>query len=455
MGRLKISLFCVCVLLFSVMGCVENEPSTQVTNPVKERDAVTRALEELTSQFDAEGNLALDENPTGNIVFDFCFTFVYPLNLSYSDGSIKQLNRLEDLIAVLLNTRDDFYVNGISFPFNVELFDEATGAVVKQSVEDESAFEALLARCEFDDNYVCIEVYDPVCVSVLDPKGKPFTVTYPNSCYAGLDGFSEDDFLVDCKDKRQMPSLENPCFEWVFPLEIEDDEGRFVRVETKRDLKTSCYGMYDWTYVYPRKVELEDGTLEVLESEDGLFGLFEKCKNDAWEDNCICTKEYDPVCVAVIDPKTNAQTFETFSNPCMARCAGFTEGDFVDCSEKEKAVLAKNKRLWTSFDIRSYRFDLLVSCYCLIEEPYSIKVVDGLVTEVSGNEAWGHEGWPMTLDALFEESSERLEQTPFISRIKYHKTYGYPTHVFFDMEAMMADEEVGFSVSNFEILPLE
>ena len=160
-----------------------------MTNPVKERDAVTRALEELTSQFDAEGNLALDENPTGNIVFDFCFTFVYPLNLSYSDGSIKQLNRLEDLIAVLLNTRDDFYVNGISFPFNVELFDEATGAVVKQSVEDESAFEALLARCEFDDNYVCIEVYDPVCVSVLDPKGKPFTVTYPKACCAGLDGF--------------------------------------------------------------------------------------------------------------------------------------------------------------------------------------------------------------------------------------------------------------------------
>lgn len=43
-------------------------------------------------------------------------------------------------------------------------------------------------------------------------------------------------------------------------------------------------------------------------------------------DVCICTQDYDPVCVA-----TPNGGVITYPNPCFAMCDGFTSDDFVDC----------------------------------------------------------------------------------------------------------------------------
>jgi hypothetical protein len=41
--------------------------------------------------------------------------------------------------------------------------------------------------------------------------------------------------------------------------------------------------------------------------------------------NCICTMEYDPVCVRV-----NGVRYR-YGNPCMAACDGYGEDDYVRC----------------------------------------------------------------------------------------------------------------------------
>jgi len=41
--------------------------------------------------------------------------------------------------------------------------------------------------------------------------------------------------------------------------------------------------------------------------------------------NCICTQEYDPVCI-----KENGVRYR-YSNPCMAACDGYGEEDFINC----------------------------------------------------------------------------------------------------------------------------
>ena len=41
--------------------------------------------------------------------------------------------------------------------------------------------------------------------------------------------------------------------------------------------------------------------------------------------NCICTQEYDPVCI-----KENGVRYR-YSNPCMAACDGYSEDDYVRC----------------------------------------------------------------------------------------------------------------------------
>jgi len=41
--------------------------------------------------------------------------------------------------------------------------------------------------------------------------------------------------------------------------------------------------------------------------------------------NCICTMEYDPVCVRVGGVRYR------YGNPCMAACDGYGEDDYVRC----------------------------------------------------------------------------------------------------------------------------
>lgn len=43
--------------------------------------------------------------------------------------------------------------------------------------------------------------------------------------------------------------------------------------------------------------------------------------------DCICTMEYDPVCV-----KENGVRYR-YANPCAARCDGYTEDDYFRCPE--------------------------------------------------------------------------------------------------------------------------
>ena len=43
-------------------------------------------------------------------------------------------------------------------------------------------------------------------------------------------------------------------------------------------------------------------------------------------DRCICTEEYNPVCV---EARGNQIQYD---NPCKARCAGFNESNFVSCT---------------------------------------------------------------------------------------------------------------------------
>ena len=100
----------------------------------------------------------------------------------------------------------------------------------------------------------------------------------------------------------------------------------------------------------------------------------------------------------------------------------------------------------------SYSFDLVVSCYCTIQEPYQIQVINGKVAKIKGNEAWGSEGIPTTVDALFDTILKKLGQKPFQFNLEFDSEYGYPSDVYFDMEEMIADEEIGYSISNFKIL---
>ena len=57
-----------------------------------------------------------------------------------------------------------------------------------------------------------------------------------------------------------------------------------------------------------------------------------------------------------------------------------------------------------------------------------------------------------TIDRIFEFIELKLDDEPEFYDIEYDSEYGYPNYLFFDMSKMIADEEIGYHISNFKIL---
>ena len=57
-----------------------------------------------------------------------------------------------------------------------------------------------------------------------------------------------------------------------------------------------------------------------------------------------------------------------------------------------------------------------------------------------------------TVDELFNIIDEKLKDDPFIFTLKFDQTYGFPIDIYFDMDEMIADEEIGYTISDFKII---
>lgn len=336
MKNLKFAFLSMFMALFLVTACTNNEPALEEQQDTEESQSITAALGELRTQFDDDGNVTETDNPAGNVVFDFCFDFVYPLTLSYNNGTTVTVDDLDGLIDIMISSTNDLYISGIAFPFDVETFNDDTDAIEIETINNEEEFIALLESCEFDDIEICecFEDYNPVCVEVTDPNGETFTITYPNACYAECDGFTEDDFLESCEDDYNCPGGTD-CFTLNFPITIITDNNETITVNSQEELDSALYDAYYFDFVYPFTVTLEDETVVTINSAEDLEAVLADCFGDIGGGNdCIeCADTvFDPVCIEYTGPNGDI-TVAVFPNLCYAECEGFTQDDVVDCED--------------------------------------------------------------------------------------------------------------------------
>ena len=187
------------ILVISI-ACTNDDSNIELAE-VHQSTSIQNALNQLRNYYHEDGTINEDMNPTNNLVFDFCFEFIYPLSLSYNNQVIVTVNSIEELINVIINSSQELYIDGVVFPFDVTLYDVESNELVVQTINNEEEFSNLIADCYFNDPCICTEEYDPVCVEII-ANDSVMVITFPNSCYAFCEGFTESD-LVNCENNTE------------------------------------------------------------------------------------------------------------------------------------------------------------------------------------------------------------------------------------------------------------
>ena len=112
---------------------------------------------------------------------------------------------------------------------------------------------------------------------------------------------------------------------------------------------------------------------------------------------------------------------------------------------------------WESSGIDSYQFHYKLNCFCFgpAVQGVTIVVKNGQVVQVILDEtdapADDIESFE-TIDTLFDQIDKFDKDEVYSYSATYDPDLGYPVFFAVDVDAMMADEEWGFAVSNFSII---
>ena len=127
---------------------------------------------------------------------------------------------------------------------------------------------------------------------------------------------------------------------------------------------------------------------------------------------------------------------------------------------KELALhdLAQAKAKWIKADVKQYRMDQSVSCFCYFENPeantWSINETIG--GEILINDEPNIKSYPFakTVNQLFGAIEEYINREPYpnVISVEYNPLIGFPQSLYVDLDEMIADEEIGWEQKNFKVL---
>jgi hypothetical protein len=264
MKKIKILLLLLTVAVGGFYSCTDNDP---VENEVVTTKSIS--LRTTLNEIKKANNISGKNSLTTDDQF-FCFNFVFPITLAYNDGTVITVATYDGLLEVLTNETSTLYIEGIEFPFQVQ----QEGAIT--TINNEAEFFALIDDCIF---------------------------------------YTVNDIVFDFT-----------CYSIVFPISVVNANGDTMEVNNQTELvnlasPTPTGTSYQLDIVFPISVVQNDQTIVI----DNLYEFFD-LNNDCSSSSCICTADYNPVCV-----QTSAGIVE-YSNMCHAECDGYTAADLVSCN---------------------------------------------------------------------------------------------------------------------------
>ena len=123
--------------------------------------------------------------------------------------------------------------------------------------------------------------------------------------------------------------------------------------------------------------------------------------------------------------------------------------------ETDLSRLQAQRNLWEKQNIKAYSIAQQMHCFCPVElvAIFEVTVSNGQIIQVDGEPYTPEQHAHLkSIDETFAYLESRLQDTPDHFTIEYEATYGFPLDFYIDQSEMMADEEIGYSFSNFRIL---
>ena len=125
-------------------------------------------------------------------------------------------------------------------------------------------------------------------------------------------------------------------------------------------------------------------------------------------------------------------------------------------SQTQEQLLDENRRLWESKAIEAYQFIQSISCFCTLEYTRAkvLRVQDKVLIAVDGQtnfEETSSNAY-LTVEEAFAYIEHRLSEDHFDFSIDYHEDYGFPQQFYFDRSEMIADDEIGYRFTAFEVV---
>ena len=123
----------------------------------------------------------------------------------------------------------------------------------------------------------------------------------------------------------------------------------------------------------------------------------------------------------------------------------------VKNSEILSEDISAEEKKWRDQGIEDYEFTLQISCFCIREYTLPKRIV------VENNQVISVDGTPFeelndssfrTIDGFFNYIRETRERNPEEENITYDPKLGYPTYIYFDISYSIADEEIGYTISD-------
>ncbi|MDB5012260.1 MAG: hypothetical protein JWQ25_462 [Daejeonella sp.] len=111
-----------------------------------------------------------------------------------------------------------------------------------------------------------------------------------------------------------------------------------------------------------------------------------------------------------------------------------------------------NYKKWQNASIKNYKITEKLNCFCVNTSPHEITVVNNAITKIQdeqGRSVPFNNTSLKTIEELFTYTETSLKGNFAGALVKYNTQYGYPESVYFDFNAGMADEEMGYIISKF------